>query len=120
LKIIFVVHRVYHCKISPRYLQGPVITEIDSRDKGTPDDWIPRHPKLVRLTGRHPLNGEPMLHDLFDAGMITPNALHYVRNHGTVPKLQWETHKVSVEGLVTTPHEFTMDELASMPSISII
>ena len=26
-------------------------TEIDERDKGTPDDWIPRHPELVRLTG---------------------------------------------------------------------
>jgi hypothetical protein len=26
-------------------------TEVDERDKGTPDDWIPRHPELVRLTG---------------------------------------------------------------------
>lgn len=27
------------------------ITEVDERDKGTPDEWVPRHPDLVRLTG---------------------------------------------------------------------
>lgn len=26
--------------------------QIDKRDKGTPDDWVPRHPELIRLTGR--------------------------------------------------------------------
>jgi hypothetical protein len=26
-------------------------TEVDDRDKGTPDEWIARHPELVRLTG---------------------------------------------------------------------
>lgn len=29
--------------------------------------------------------------------MITPNWLHYVRNHGAVPRLYWETHKLDVE-----------------------
>lgn len=28
------------------------ITEIDKKDVGTPDQWIPRHPDLIRLTGR--------------------------------------------------------------------
>ena len=28
------------------------VTAIDPKDKGTPDDWIPRHPDLIRLTGR--------------------------------------------------------------------
>ena len=27
------------------------ITEVDGRDVGTPDDWVPRHKELVRLTG---------------------------------------------------------------------
>ena len=22
----------------------------------TPDEWVPRHPRMVRLTGRHPFN----------------------------------------------------------------
>ena len=26
-------------------------TAVDERDKGTPDEWIARHPALVRLTG---------------------------------------------------------------------
>ena len=28
-------------------------------DKGTADEWIPRDPGLIRLTGRHPFNCEP-------------------------------------------------------------
>ena len=51
-------------------------------DRSTPDEWVPRHPALVRLTGRHPFNCEPLLPDLKKAGFITPPQLHYVRNHG--------------------------------------
>lgn len=46
------------------YVEEIPITEIDERDVGTADDWIPRHPDLVRLTGRHPFNCEPPLPDL--------------------------------------------------------
>lgn len=28
------------------------IKEVDKKDVGTPDQWIPRHPDLIRLTGR--------------------------------------------------------------------
>ena len=91
-------------------------TEIDKRDQGTPDEWIPRHPDMVRLTGRHPFNVEPPLPKLFDAGFITPAALHYVRNHGAVPKISWEEHRLSVGGLVDSPTTFTMDDLVAMPS----
>ena len=28
------------------------VTEVDSKDKGTPDQWLKRHPGLIRLTGR--------------------------------------------------------------------
>ena len=59
--------------------------EIDDRDKGTPDDWVPRHPDLQRLTGRHPFNVEPLLKDLYRHGHHTPASLHFVRNHGPVP-----------------------------------
>ena len=51
------------------------ITEIDSRDAATPDKWVPRHPRLVRLTGRHPFNAEPPLPDLMERGFITPTSL---------------------------------------------
>ena len=45
---------------------------------------------------RHPLNCEPPLSMLMGKGFITPVSLHYVRNHGAVPKLDWDTHKVKV------------------------
>ncbi|KAL3292791.1 nitrate reductase [Colletotrichum asianum] len=81
---------------------------IDEADQFTPDNWLPRSPELIRLTGKHPLNAEPQLTKLFDAGLITPNELHYVRNHGPVPRLLWEFHTLDVENgrLV-----LTMDQL---------
>lgn len=69
---------------------------IDEADQFTPDNWIPRSTNLIRLTGKHPLNCEPELTALFDAGLITPNQLHYIRNHGPVPHLLWETHRIDV------------------------
>ncbi|KAK2044825.1 hypothetical protein LZ31DRAFT_465510, partial [Colletotrichum somersetense] len=70
---------------------------IGEADQFTPDNWLPRSQDLVRLTGKHPLNAEPPLTKLFGAGLITPNELHYVRNHGPVPRLLWEFHEVDVE-----------------------
>jgi nitrate reductase (NAD(P)H) len=55
---------------------------------------------------------------LMDAGMITPPSIHIVRNHGAVPRLDWDTHSVSVSGLVDTPITLTMDEIAAMPRIA--
>ena len=87
--------------------------------RSTPDEWVPRHPSLVRLTGRHPFNCEPPLKDLMGAGFITPSSLHYVRNHGAVPKCEWATHTLTVDGLVDKPTTFTMDDLLAMPAREI-
>lgn len=94
-------------------------TEIDSRDKGSPDDWIPRHPDLVRLTGKHPFNCEPPIGPLLDEGFLTPISLHYVRNHGKCPRLSWDDHTISIKGLVNKPVTLTMDELVQFPSTSV-
>jgi nitrate reductase (NAD(P)H) len=74
----------------------PIDTSIDGADAQTPDNWISRSPHLIRRTGQHPLNAEAELSTLFDAGLITPNDLHYVRNHGSVPRLYWEEHVLDV------------------------
>ncbi|CAD7704946.1 unnamed protein product [Ostreobium quekettii] len=92
---------------------------IDAKDADTPDNWVPRHPELLRLTGRHPLNCEPPMHRLMEAGFITPTSLHLVRNHGAVPKLDWKTHRVEVNGLVDRPVALSMDELVAFPSVTI-
>lgn len=83
-------------KISP-VMRDEASLAIDEADQFTPDNWIPRSLHLIRLTGKHPLNGEPDVTELFHAGLITPNRLHYVRNHGSVPHLLWETHTIDVE-----------------------
>jgi nitrate reductase (NAD(P)H) len=70
---------------------------IDEADQFSPDNWLPRSADLIRLTGKHPLNAEARLSPLFDAGLITPNELHYVRNHGAVPRILWEFHELDIE-----------------------
>ena len=82
----------------------------------TPDNWIKRHPHLIRLTGKHPFNVEANLPEMYDYGFIGPVNLHIVRNHGAVPRLKWETHRISFGGNVPKPFDIGMDELTAMPT----
>jgi len=119
---------------------------------------VPRHPDLIRLTGRHPFNIEPPLTKLVDEGLITSPAIHIVRNHGAVPQCDWDTHRcvsvnikshpflcnlniekgrlidivvwthfadfcfssarLEIDGAVSNPISFSMDEIAAMETIS--
>lgn len=85
----------------------------DPRDSGTADGWIERNASMVRLTGKHPFNSEPPLPRLMHHGFITPVPLHYVRNHGPVPKANWNDWTVEICGLVKKPTRFTMDQLVN-------
>ncbi|KAB5513293.1 hypothetical protein GE09DRAFT_1267342 [Coniochaeta sp. 2T2.1] len=96
-------------QISPQKQNGNELS-IDEQDQFTPDNWLPRSTDLIRLTGKHPLNAEAPLPELFSAGLITPNKLHYVRNHGAVPRLLWEFHKLDIQYGDKTA-VLTMDEL---------
>jgi|GEM_PF-265835 len=91
---------------------------ICAADKNTPDNWIERHPDMVRLTGSHPFNSEVPQPTLSDVGFITPNRLHYTRNHGAVPKLSWDTHIISISISKGQSFQLTMDMLADMKQIS--
>lgn len=85
----------------------------DPRDIGTPDEWIPRDRRMIRLTGRHPLNCEIPVKELHDEGFLIPQNLHVVRSHGAVPKMNWETHvlKVDIGNHVAQPLELSMEAL---------
>ncbi|KAK5138567.1 hypothetical protein LTR08_000155 [Meristemomyces frigidus] len=89
-------------------------TQVLEIDKKTPDSWLPRDPRLIRLTGVHPLNVEPPLSALYNEGFLTSPELFYVRNHGAVPRVQdadildWE---FTVEGLVEHPLKLTLRDL---------
>ncbi|CAL6354784.1 unnamed protein product [Bathycoccus prasinos] len=74
----------------------------DVKDVNTPDNWVARHPNLVRLTGTHPFNCEPDLKTLEESGDVTPASLHFVRNHGAVPNLTWDAHRIVVEDWSST------------------
>ncbi|WCJ44582.1 Nitrate reductase [NADH] [Euphorbia peplus] len=86
---------------------------VDVRDEGTADNWIERNPAMIRLTGKHPFNSEAPLTRLMHHGFITPVPLHYVRNHGQVPKGSWSDWTVEICGLVKKPVRFTMDQLVN-------
>ncbi|KAK6938463.1 Moybdenum cofactor oxidoreductase, dimerization [Dillenia turbinata] len=86
---------------------------LDTRDEGTADSWVKRNPSMIRLTGKHPFNSEPPVTRLMHHGFITPVPLHYVRNHGPVPKARWEDWTVEVCGLVKRPTLFTMVQLVN-------
>ena len=88
-------------------------------DEGTPDAWVPRDARLLRLTGRHPLNCEPTLADLAACGHVTAPALHFVRNHGAVPRREWGSHTVAVAGVVDVPLTLTMGDLVAMPARTV-
>lgn len=113
---------------------------IDPRDINTPDAFVPRDSSMVRLTGKHPFNAGMSIHcisyifhmntypfalseaplkSLESAGYVTPNHLHFVRNHGPVPQLTWEEHRIEITGLVNSPTTISMDDIASMPAITL-
>ncbi|KAI9841522.1 MAG: hypothetical protein M1837_000623 [Sclerophora amabilis] len=89
-------------------------SEILDIDKNTPDGHVPRDPRLIRLTGVHPLNVEAPLSALFNEGFLTSPELFYVRNHGAVPEVHDEdipNWDFSVEGLVANPITLTLRDL---------
>lgn len=53
------------------------LTEILSVDRDTPDNHVPRDPRLIRLTGVHPFNVEPPLTTLFNEGTSKPIQFRY-------------------------------------------
>eukprot|EP00418_Pyrodinium_bahamense_P098828 CAMPEP_0179036694 /NCGR_PEP_ID=MMETSP0796-20121207/13747_1 /TAXON_ID=73915 /ORGANISM="Pyrodinium bahamense, Strain pbaha01" /LENGTH=529 /DNA_ID=CAMNT_0020732983 /DNA_START=178 /DNA_END=1767 /DNA_ORIENTATION=- len=95
-------------------LKGP-----DPKDKGNPDEWVPRNEWMNRLTGIHPFNVEAPVSLLRQHGFLTPPSVHYVRNHGLVPKLSWHEHTIDIEGLVDRPMKLSMAELVKLPTITV-
>ncbi|KAI0175801.1 hypothetical protein GGR52DRAFT_330675 [Hypoxylon sp. FL1284] len=83
-------------------------------DSKTPDHHVVRDPRLIRLTGVHPYNVEAPLSELYNEGFLTTKDLHYVRNHGQVPRvedadvLDWE---FTIEGMVDNPIKLTLAQL---------
>ena len=56
----------------------------------------------------------------FLEGMITPNSLHFERNHSGVPDISPAQHRLVIHGLVRRPLTFDLDALTRYPLISRI
>lgn len=92
-------------------------------DAGTPDAWVQRDERMIRLTGKHPYNCEAPLDALWNAGWLTPQALFYVRTHGATPNVSQQEAKdwkLQIHGLVKRPMSFTIDDLKRLfPTVSV-
>jgi len=51
-------------------------------------------------------------------GTTTPNGLHFTINHGGVPNIDPDKHRLVIHGLVKRPLEFTFETLLRYPMIS--
>ena len=107
-------HRPYYDESLLPAIPKTEVSEPSALDAQTPDQWVARDERMVRLTGKHPFNSEAPLSSLFSQGFLTPQNLFYVRNHGAVPKVtqeQGREWKLRVHGLVEREMDFTIQDL---------
>ena len=51
-------------------------------------------------------------------GTTTPNGLHFTINHGGIPEIDPDQHRLVIHGLVKRPLEFTLETLSRYPMVS--
>ncbi|KAJ5296491.1 Glucose-methanol-choline oxidoreductase [Penicillium atrosanguineum] len=68
-----------------------------------------KHPDMLHLL-QFPYNGEPPKR-LVTSKAITPNSLHFVRNHGGIPLIDPDEFELKLDGMVKYPKKYTMDDL---------
>ncbi|OQD66269.1 hypothetical protein PENDEC_c058G05711 [Penicillium decumbens] len=68
-----------------------------------------KHPEMLHLL-QFPYNGEPPKRLVTDKA-ITPNSLHFVRNHGGTPLIDEKKFELQLDGLVKSPKTYTMKDL---------
>ncbi|KAJ5449584.1 uncharacterized protein N7458_006033 [Penicillium daleae] len=68
-----------------------------------------KHPEMLHLL-QFPYNGEPPKR-LVAAKAITPNSLHFVRNHGGIPIIDADKFELKLDGLVKSPKTYKMEDL---------
>ena len=68
-----------------------------------------KHADMLHLL-EFPYNGEPPKR-LVTAKPITPNELHFVRNHGGIPDIKPDAFELRLDGLVKNPVTLTLSDL---------
>ncbi|GFG26092.1 sulfite oxidase, mitochondrial [Aspergillus udagawae] len=68
-----------------------------------------KHPDMLHLL-QFPYNGEPPKR-LVTSKVVTPNPLHFVRNHGGIPLIDKDKWSLCLDGLVKHPKTYTLDDI---------
>lgn len=68
-----------------------------------------KHKDMLHIL-EFPYNGEAPKH-LITAKPVTPNSLHFVRNHGGIPDIEADKWTLRLEGLVKNPMTLTLKDL---------
>ncbi|OAL25416.1 hypothetical protein AYO20_10450 [Fonsecaea nubica] len=68
-----------------------------------------KHPEMLHLL-QFPYNGEPPKRLVTDKA-VTPNSLHFVRNHGGIPLIDKDKWRLDLDGLVKNLRTFTFDDI---------
>jgi sulfite oxidase len=76
--------------------------EYTNEPERSTDDLIVRKDK--------PFNAEPKV-NLLVQNYVTPDPLFFHRNHGPIPDIDIETHKIEIKGELANPLELTVKDL---------
>lgn len=68
-----------------------------------------KDPEMLHLL-QFPYNGEPPKR-LVTEKVVTPNKLHFIRNHGGIPYIEPDKWDLKLDGLVKNPRAFTLADL---------
>jgi DMSO/TMAO reductase YedYZ molybdopterin-dependent catalytic subunit len=88
---------------------------IDEADRGADQSSQPSVDAGLVVRSTRPLNGEIPVSAL-TGSMIVPNAHFYIRCHFDVPKLEAESYRLTVSGLVERPLSLGLDAISNIPS----
>ena len=93
---------------APRYARGPAFAAQEP--PSMPHPSRSGAPSGLIVHSEHPFNAEPPL-DRLRADFITPRGAFYVRSHGDIPTLDADTHRLRIDGCVTTALSLSLAEL---------
>ena len=100
---------------SSRVLGKPVAADAYGKPSRYEANIIRRQSPGLTRTNESSIAFTP-LQSLF--GIITPNGLHFERDHAGLPDVDPAQHKLVVHGLVARPKIYTIDDVLRLPSVS--
>lgn len=100
---------------SAKVLGKPVAADPYGRPAAFEANVIRRQSPGLTRTNESSIAFTP-LQNLF--GIITPNGLHFERDHAGRPEIDPTAHRLAIHGLVAKPKIYTLDDILRLPSVS--